>query len=82
MALHLVRFQHQDLPRWGLLEGTRIVVQQRAFERDLRCRLTLSQLYRQRKVVGTCRADQLVRLFGLAARVEQNGFGAAAAARQ
>lgn len=24
MALHLVRFDHQDQPRWGLLEGTRI----------------------------------------------------------
>lgn len=24
MALHLVRFQHQEQPRWGLLEGSRI----------------------------------------------------------
>ena len=24
MALHLVRFQHQEQPRWGLLEGNRI----------------------------------------------------------
>ena len=51
MALHLVRFQHQDQPRWGLLEGTRIT------PLDLPCTTTAALIEQGHEAIRAAAGD-------------------------
>lgn len=51
MALHLVRFQHQNQPRWGLLKGTTIT------PLDLPCTTTAALIEQGHEAIRTAAGD-------------------------